>query len=45
VYLIKTEVVRHPGRNLKNNPHFVVINPAGTPEAVYQFYCRAPDGG
>src|SRR6266446_895242 len=37
--IIKAEVVRHPGRDPKNNPRFVVTNLADEPEAVYQFYC------
>jgi hypothetical protein len=41
--IIKAEVVRHPGRDPKNNPRFVVTNLAGTPEDVYQFYCRRGD--
>jgi hypothetical protein len=41
--IIKAEVVRHPGRDPKNNPRFVVTNLAGPPEDVYQFYCRRGD--
>jgi hypothetical protein len=41
--IIKAEVVRHPGRDPKNNPRFVVTNLAGTPEDVYQFYCGRGD--
>jgi hypothetical protein len=41
--IIKAEVVRHPGRDPKNNPRFVVTNLVGTPEDVYQFYCRRGD--
>jgi Transposase DDE domain group 1 len=37
--IIKAEVVRHPGREPKNNPRFVVTNLTDEPEAVYQFYC------
>jgi len=41
--IIKAEVVRHPGRDPKNNPRFVVTNLAGTPEDVYTFYCGRGD--
>src|SRR6266852_1010804 len=41
--IIKAEVVRHPGRDPKNNPRFVVTNLADEPEAVYQFYCGRGD--
>jgi Transposase DDE domain group 1 len=41
--IIKAEVVRHPGRDPKNNPRFVVTNLTGAPEAVYQFYCGRGD--
>ena len=41
--IIKAEVVRHPGRDPKNNPRFVVTNLAGDPEAVYHFYCGRGD--
>jgi len=41
--IIKAEVVRHPGRDPKNNPRFVVTNLAGPPEDVYQFYCGRGD--
>jgi hypothetical protein len=37
--IIKAEVVRHPGRDPKNNPRFVVTNLADDPETVYQIYC------
>jgi len=37
--IIKAEVVRHPGRDPKNNPRFVVTNLADAPEAVYAIYC------
>ena len=33
--IIKAEVVRHPGRDPKNNPRFVVTNLPDAPEAVY----------
>jgi len=41
--IIKAEVVRHPGREPKNNPRFVVTNLPDAPEAVYQFYCGRGD--
>ena len=41
--IIKAEVVRHPGRDPKNNPRFVVTNLPDAPEAVYQFYCGRGD--
>ncbi len=41
--IIKAEVVRHPGRDPKNNPRFVVTNLGDDPEAVYQFYCGRGD--
>jgi Transposase DDE domain group 1 len=41
--IIKAEVVRHPGRDPKNNPRFVVTNLPDVPEAVYQFYCGRGD--
>jgi hypothetical protein len=36
--IIKAEVVRHPGRDPKNNPRFVVTNLLHTPEHVYGIY-------
>jgi hypothetical protein len=36
--IIKAEVVRHPGRPLKNNPRFVVTNLPHTPEHAYAIY-------
>ncbi len=36
--IIKAEVVRHPGRDPKNNPRFVVTNLADPPTAVYEIY-------
>ena len=36
--IMKAEVVRHPGRDPKNNPRFVITNLADPPEAVYQVY-------
>jgi hypothetical protein len=41
--IIKAEVVRHPGRDPKNNPRFVVTNLHDAPETVYQFYCGRGD--
>src|SRR5438093_384813 len=42
--IIKAEVVRHPGRDPKNNPRFVVTNLTDDPEAVYeQIYCQRGD--
>lgn len=41
--IIKAEVVRHPGRDPKNNPRFVVTNLSDEPEAVYEFYCGRGD--
>jgi hypothetical protein len=41
--IIKAEVVRHPGRDPKNNPRFVVTNLPDAPEAVYQVYCGRGD--
>src|SRR2546425_8128064 len=41
--IIKAEVVRHPGRDPKNNPRFVVTNLPADPETVYQFYCGRGD--
>ena len=42
--IFKAEVVRHPGREPKDNPRFVVTNLKGKPAFVYkQVYCqRAP---
>jgi hypothetical protein len=37
--IIKAEVVRHPGRDPKNNPRFVVTNLTDDPKTVYQVYC------
>ena len=36
--IIKAEVVRHPGRDPKNNPRFVVTNLPHRPEGVYAIY-------
>jgi DDE family transposase len=39
--IIKAEVTRHPARDPKDNPRFVVTNMAQTPRWVYEkFYCR-----
>ena len=36
-------MVRHPGRAPKNNPRFVITNPADPPKAVYKVYCGRGD--
>jgi hypothetical protein len=42
--IIKAEVVRHPGRDPKNNPRFVVTNLTGAPRTLYeQIYCQRGD--
>jgi hypothetical protein len=41
--IIKAEVVRHPGREPKNNPRFVVTNLPHPPETVYHIYCQRGD--
>ncbi len=42
--IIKAEVVRHPGRDPKNNPRFVVTNVLHAPRTVYeQVYCQRGD--
>jgi len=41
--IIKAEVVRHPGRDPKSNPRFVVTNLADAPEAVCAIYCGRGD--
>lgn len=39
--IIKAEVTRHPGREPKDNPRFVVTNMIQSPRWVYEdFYCR-----
>lgn len=39
--IIKAEVTRHPGRDPKDNPRFVVTNMTQTPRWVYEdFYCH-----
>lgn len=38
--VIKSEVVQHPGRPMKDNARFVVTNMSGTPRSIYEdFYC------
>jgi hypothetical protein len=41
--VMKAEVVRHPGREPKNNPRFVITNLTAPPEAVYQVYRERGD--
>jgi hypothetical protein len=42
--ILKAEVVRHPGRDPKNNPRFVVTNLPGAPKTIYeQIYCQRGD--
>jgi len=42
--IVKAEVVRHPGREPKENPRFVVTNLAQTPKWVYErVYCERGD--
>jgi len=41
--IIKAEVVRHPGRDPKNNPRFVITNLPHRPERVYAIYCARGD--
>ena len=41
--VMKAEVVRHPGRDPKNNPRFVVTNLASAPQTVYALYCQRGD--
>src|SRR3989454_8584636 len=42
--IIKAEVVRHPGRDPKNNPRFVVTNLPHAPRTVYEeVYCQRGD--
>jgi hypothetical protein len=39
--IIKAEVTRHPGRDPKDNPRFLVTNLTQTPRWVYEeFYCQ-----
>lgn len=42
--IIKAEVVRHPGREPKDNPRFVVTNLRGSPRHLYErIYCARGD--
>lgn len=42
--IVKAEIVRHPGREPKENPRFVVTNLAQTPKWVYErVYCERGD--
>jgi hypothetical protein len=41
--IIKAEIVRHPGRDPKNNARFVVTNLPHTPANVYQIYRERGD--
>src|SRR3989442_6537452 len=42
--IIKAEVVRHPGRDPKSNPRFLVTNLPDAPRTVYEeIYCRRGD--
>ena len=41
--IMKAEVVRHPGRDPKNNPRFVVTNLTHEPATVYHLYCQRGD--
>lgn len=41
--VMKAEVVRHAGRDPKNNPRFVITNLPDAPEAVYQVYRERGD--
>lgn len=42
--IVKAEVVRHPGREPKENPRFVVTNLAQTPRWIYErIYCERGD--
>ena len=41
--IMKAEVVRHAGRDPKNNPRFVVTNLPHTPEHVYTIYRQRGD--
>jgi hypothetical protein len=42
--IVKAEVVRHPGRDPKENPRFVVTNLAQTPKWIYErIYCERGD--
>ena len=42
--IIKAEVVRHPGRDPKDNPRFVVTNLGRSPKRIYErIYCARGD--
>jgi hypothetical protein len=41
--IMKAEVVRHPGRDPKNNPRFGVTNLTYTPAHVHTIYCPRGD--
>jgi hypothetical protein len=42
--IIKAEVVRHPGREPKDNPRFVITNLTRTPRFIYErIYCARGD--
>lgn len=42
--IFKAEVVRHPGRDPKDNPRFVVTNLTQTPKWIYErIYCQRGD--
>jgi hypothetical protein len=42
--IIKAEVVRHPGRDPKDNPRFVVTNLGRSPQRIYErIYCARGD--
>jgi hypothetical protein len=42
--IIKAEVVRHPGREPKDNPRFVVTNRTQSPRRIYEdLYCERGD--
>jgi hypothetical protein len=41
--IMKAEIVRHPGREPKDNPRFVVTNLPHTPEHVYEIYRQRGD--
>jgi hypothetical protein len=42
--IVKAEVVRHPGREPKDNPRFVVTNLKTTPKWIYEsVYCQRGD--
>lgn len=41
--ILKAEAIPYPGREMKNNPRFVVTNLRHTPERVYEIYCGRGD--